>query len=150
MATGLALLSILLVVLSFLAYIVELRSLHRQNRAIGAQNIAQVMHDLNKQFLEMPELRPYFAGGLEVPTDDDILRARVEVMAEMFVDFMTMTLNQAPLLPEDHVAGWRLYFADLAKGSPAIQDYWRANCSWYEGPVWDLIDASVPRPPPDS
>lgn len=149
MATAIAVLSIFLVGLSFLAYVVELRAIHKQNRAIGAQNIGQVMHDLNKLFLEMPELHPYFAGGLEAPTDDEILRTRVQVMAEMFVDFMAMTLNQAPLLPADHVEGWRRYFADLAKGSPAIQDFWRANCQWYEGPVWELIDDMVPPTSPE-
>ena len=148
MATALALLSVILVTLSFVAYIVELRAIHRQNRALGAQNVEQVMHDLNKHFLTMPELHPYFFGGLELPRDDEELRTRVLVLAEMFVDFMSMTLNQAPLLPRDHQQGWRSYFAALVRSSPAIQEYWKENCDWYEGPVWQLIDNLVPRVPP--
>src|SRR5262245_45074903 len=98
-AEAVALLADAFLAIALRAYMLQARELIRQtrllssaNRGILAYNIGQMMQEWSARFLEYPELRPYFYAGLETPLDDP-LRTRVQVLAEMFVDFIDMTLT---------------------------------------------------------
>lgn len=138
-ATALAILSIFFVGLSFAAYVVELHAIRSQNRGIGAVHIGEAMAALTRTFLEYPELRPFIYDGAEPPADPRE-RARVDALAELYVDFTALTLNNLQLLPDDQHEGWRAYFRDLGERSPAIRAYYLRNREWYEDHVRDVLD----------
>lgn len=146
MATVLAVASLLFVSLSFLAYIIEIRHLQHQNRSLGSQNIVQAMQGISGIFLERPHLRAYFYDKAPPPTESDNA-VRVEVIAEMFVDMMSLTLNNTILLEKDEAEGWRKYFTDLMSTSPALRDYWKRCRTWYEQPLCELLDPVCNRFP---
>jgi hypothetical protein len=118
------------------------RATNSINTANVSLNINSTMHDLSRLLIKRPKLYPYIYGGLPVP-EEEPLRTRVLAAAEMFMDFMSMTLDQAPLLPEETGQVWRRYFGDLVEGSIVLQHYWRENRNWYETPVRNLLDPVV-------
>ena len=146
MATALAIASLLFVALSFLAYIAEIRHLQHQNRSLGSQNIGQAMQVISAIFLERPHLRACFYDGALPPREpEDVFR--VVVISDMFVDLMSLTLNNTTLLENDEVEGWRNYFAELMSTSPALRNFWKQKRSWYEKPLCDLLDPVCARFP---
>ncbi len=112
------------------------------NRAAVSQNINAMMHEISRILLDLPHLRSCFYEDQLNPADEPD-RLRVLVLAEMFLDFMSMTLNHEALLSKEEVAGWHSYFRDLAKASPAICERWESTRDWYEPPMWQLIDDVV-------
>jgi hypothetical protein len=112
------------------------------NRATVSQNINAMMHEISRILLDLPQLRSCFYEGQPIPTDEHD-RLRVLVLAEMFLDFMSMTLNHEALLSAEEAAGWHSYFRDLARASPAICERWQSTRDWYEPPMWELIDDVV-------
>lgn len=109
------------------------------NRAILSQNINGMMNKISSLFFEHPELRQYFYDNANLP-DDDFTQTRVTILAEMFIDFMSMTLTNEILAPIDETSAWATYFSDIAKSSPAIRSYWELHHQWYEGALQALLN----------
>jgi hypothetical protein len=146
MGTTLAVATLVVVIATLWIYGVQARQMIRQtelntrtNRALLSQNVNGTMHSLSRIMLEHPELRPCFYEGASVPKDDPD-RSRTLVLAEMFVDFISLTLTNSVLFPQDEIAGWDNYFCDLMRSSPAIQEYWATHREWYEARVQGLLD----------
>jgi len=109
------------------------------NRALLSQNVNGTMHQLSMIFLSYPQLRAVFYDG-EPPPINEPDRTRAKVIAEMFVDFMSMTLTNEILAPTDEREGWINFFDFIGRHSPAVMDYWRERCDWYEEPVHKILD----------
>jgi len=118
------------------------RATNKINTASVALNINSTMHDLGRLLIKHPELYPYIYGGRPIP-EAGPLRTRVLTTAEMFLDFISMTLDQSPLLANETAEVWQHYFRDLVAGSCVLQQWWRENREWYETPVRNLLDPVV-------
>jgi hypothetical protein len=112
------------------------------NRAILSQNVNGSMSGLSRLFFDHPDLRCYFYGGVNPPVDEPE-RTRVEILAEMFVDFMSLALTNEVLAPSDERAGWETYFCDIAGKSPALREFWSAHHDWYEARLQRLLDPII-------
>lgn len=136
------------------AYAIQARELVRQTRLLNTTNRAMVsynsnamMHNISTFFLQYPQLRRYFYDNAPMPSEEPT-RTQVLVLADMFLDLMSVTLNNAPLQSPEEASGWREYFRDLAKSSPALCDWWAQCCHWYEPPMHSLLD-DIALPPTD-
>lgn len=118
------------------------RATNKINTASVSLNINSTMHDLSRMLIKRPELYAYIYGDLPLPEEEPI-RTRVLAASEMFIDFMSMTLDQAPLLADETAGVWRRYFADLVARSAVLQHCWRETRNWYETPVRSLLDPVV-------
>ena len=79
-----------------------------------------------------------------MPGDDEgDLRARVEVMSEMIVDFMALTLNTFRLFSEEEKKGWVVYFQEIGRTSPAVRSFWTEHREWYEPPLSSVLEPVV-------
>jgi hypothetical protein len=94
------------------------------------QGIAGQMHDLDRLFVERPDLRPHFYGKKDLP-DDERERDRVLATAELIVDFADNFVAQSPLLPSQYTRAYSDYFRDLNRTSPAIRHFWAECGKWY-------------------
>jgi hypothetical protein len=153
-----ALASIASAVVSAAALACTLRFLLRQDRILTHQlelstetkryelyqNVMKEMQEISRIFLCSPELRRYFYECAPLPCDDEgDLLARAEVMSEMIVDFMALTLNTFRLFSEEEKKGWIVYFQEIGRTSPAIRSFWTEHREWYEPPVWSVLEPVV-------
>ena len=149
MATTLAVLSVAFVAVTLIFNYVQAREVVRHstlftttNRAVLLQGVTTAMHDISKILLAEPELYRYLYEGAELPVSEPE-RSKVCILAEMFLDLMSMTLNSECFFSEDYRRSWRQYFLDISVGSPAIRHFWLQNRDWYEPPLWELINDAV-------
>jgi hypothetical protein len=133
--------------LGFVGLIFSLWSLRQATFASVYQGIASQMHDLDKLFVERPDLRPYFYGEEPKPVPhDEPERGRVLATAELIVDFADNFVAQRRVLPGDYERGWAEYFRALYVSSPAVQHFWKKSSGWY----CDDLDELLRGPDADS
>ena len=123
----------------------QIQLLATTNRAILYQNVTSEMQKLHRILLSRPELRKYFYENVETPPSGSDLFTRVEIMTEVFADFMGFTLNTNTLFSEEERSTWRTYFQFLAENSPSLRKFWSENRLWYEEPVRAVLDPIVLR-----
>jgi hypothetical protein len=61
-------------------------------------------------------------------------------MAEMFLDLMTITIDQKPVFSESDFECWCRYFGDLLEKSPTLRYWYAETRDWYEPHVRELLD----------
>jgi hypothetical protein len=117
----------------------QTRMSSRAAQASAYNNLAQSMLDIDRIFFDNPELRPFFYEDCAVPTDARLF-ARVNILAEMMVDFMDNAMVQGSLLEGYEWTEWESYFCDMYRTSPAIRDFWHTNRHWYSELLGDILD----------
>jgi len=90
-------------------------------RAAIYQNIAQLMIDIDRFFVDRPQFKAYFYAGAEVPESGQ-LRDQIWSVAEMFLDFAENVRCQSPLMPEYPWDTWGGYFKLLHDESPVLRE----------------------------
>jgi hypothetical protein len=105
-------------------------------------NISLMMHRLSKLLLDHPRLRAYIYDGRPLPSREP-LRSEVLLIAEMFIDLMTMTIDHEPVFSVSDYACWCNYFRDLLKTSPSLRYWYAGTKNWYEPHVRDRLDSFV-------
>jgi hypothetical protein len=84
-----------LIIVSFLFIRREIAKAQRAIDSTAFQGISTVWVDIDKFFVEHPELRPYFYHGKDLdPQVDDLTRWRVQATAEMLLDCFTNIYRQ--------------------------------------------------------
>ncbi len=115
-------------------------ALQAQERALAAQVVQAIdlqMGEITKVFLTYPELRPYFDDGMSAANATGDLKARIDTVAEMYLDFIELFDNEhVKSLPNMHEDGeyaktWRRYFTDLFSRSPALCQRYLVTKDWY-------------------
>jgi hypothetical protein len=120
----------------------QTRILADTNRGLLAYQVESEMMQITCTFLQYPELHPYFVDGAAVPQDEPI-RTRIHVLAEMIVDHMSLVVQNEVLFSEEYSNAWHTYFRDMATSSPAIREYWRERRSWYDPVMKNIMDDAV-------
>jgi hypothetical protein len=110
------------------------------------QGMAGQMHDLDKLFIETPELRPHFYGKNKELPDDEHERERVLATAELIIDFADNFVAQSALLPKEYERAYGAYFRDLYGSSLAIQQFWSECRGWYCDELNELLTDGLPPP----
>lgn len=110
-----------------------------QKRSVEAQTwqmITQQMVQINRLFIEHPDLYPYFNDKKGIQKDESIY-PKVIAMADMLLDFMdTFEDDYVRSLPhmqdnEKFWTAWQNYFEDQFRISPALCNRFNEIRSWY-------------------
>lgn len=91
-----------------------------------------MFRELDKTFVEYPEIRPYFYEGKSLEADDPNLH-RVRAVAELVLDAFEWIWHRKEELNTDDETGWMNYIADTYFSSPALQQHYASVASWYPG-----------------
>ena len=131
--------SLIVAALGFIAVIVSLFFLIRQTRFVAktlkaalVDSLSNRQYDIDKLFIDQPEIRKYFYDGADTPTTGSVEYARVTATAEYILDFFVMVLIQkdeyTDLLPRDW---WLAYIKDMLTNSPVLCEVLEHRKEWY-------------------
>lgn len=144
--TILAISTLTLIGLTVLVAVFQAREMARQSRRLAESNHAIVyqhcvglMIEIDRYFVDSPELRPYFYGNRRLPTRG-VERERALALAEWFADFADDFMVQRQSIPNRWIDVWSAYFADIIETSPALRTYWRAARHWYASDLNPIFD----------
>ena len=90
------------------------------------------LHESLSIFVDSPELRPYFCGGAQPPSDL-LERERVDALAEMLADCIEASLSAARELPvfgSANEGDWEAYATRLFRSSPALRHFVGQGEDW--------------------
>ena len=105
------------------------RQAHQVSTYYGAVGL---FRELDRTFVEYPEIRPYFYDGKNVD-DDDPNRHRVQAVAELVLDAFEWIWHRQRNLKAGGEGGWRAYIVETFSSSPALQQHYVKSTSWYPG-----------------
>ena len=111
------------------------------------QGLASQMHDIDKFFVQNPELRGHFYSNAQLPAAEPEL-GRVLAIAEMIVDFADNFAAQSRSL-EGYQQGWAEYFQFVYTQSPALRVYWKDNAAWYHDDLKKMFGEAEKRLAPN-
>lgn len=94
---------------------------------------------LNDLFLANPDLRPYFYEGRQVDSEDDLLRQRVEAMAEAILDVLeAIVLHQRYFKRVWARNTFEEYAGVLFRPGSILTEYLAAHPTWWPEEVHAL------------
>jgi hypothetical protein len=129
----------LILLLTLLALIWQVRQGARATGADVYQAIADQMLAVDRLFFDHIDLRDFFFANQPLPSAGPT-RERIFAAAELFVDLMDEVIAQERHLPRAMAHSWANYFVSVARTSPAIQQFWRAKRDWYDSHMASLLD----------
>lgn len=115
------------------------RQAHHVSTYYGAIDL---LRELDKTFLEYPDLRPYFYDGKPFDVDDPN-RDRVLAAAELVLDAFEWIWYRQDKLNAKSEEGWRAYTIDTFSSSPVLQQHYLASESWYPGITRLIAEGSI-------
>jgi hypothetical protein len=97
--------------------------------------IATQTLEMDKMFIEKPELRPYFYDGVDIKEDDKNYNLVMSI-AEYQLDYFDSTRTELGYIPKDQDTQedretWRHYLGDSFANSPILCKRIKANSDWY-------------------
>ena len=109
-------------------------------RAEIYQNITATMLDIDRYFIEHPELKKYFFDNAPISKKHREYE-RVKSIAEMFLDFMDFTLMHETQMKNYPWYQWENYFKTVYDSSPILREYWDEvkGLDWYEKQVGEIF-----------
>jgi hypothetical protein len=134
-------LSALVTITSLALVATQTMDLRRSVQRDTYQKAYQTVYDLDRHFLEHPELKGYFYGGkiLDDKTDE-VTRARVESTAEWISDFFDNITYNMKSGPDEDWSAWDSYIQETFKRSPALRDYVAKHRDWYSSELGEALD----------
>lgn len=141
---------ILVLSITLLAYqsYLQTKALTAQERALNAQtdqSLTAQNGDINKIFIEHPDLRPYFFDRATPPSEPGDLKYRVDTVADLHLDFIEQFENEyIKSLPNMAPGGtywnqWNKYFATLFSRSPALCRRYREIKEFYSASLFEPL-----------
>jgi len=125
-----AVLSIIALVISVISAIsatyVAQQSITEANHNISRQ----LFLELDKIFIENPEIRPVFYDDAPSPTDPAVFH-RSEAVAEMILDVFIWVWNQRRGLLPSHASDWESYIVEMLTASKFLRQYHRQHPMWH-------------------
>ena len=101
----------------------QLQNDFKVRRASFHQDVAGLFIQLDRIFVENPELRPYFYDN-QAPSDPR-LRQQVLALSEYIVD-LAESCTAAEIARPELIGDWDDYFNYLYQSSPALREYWES------------------------
>ena len=125
-------LALLAIAVSLISAVYGFRLSRRAHYVSTYTGVISLFRELDRTFIEYPDLRPYFYDGKPVGVDDPN-HNRVQAAAELVLDtFEWIWYRQENLNAEDE-KGWQTYIAETYFSSPALQQHYTRYPSWYPG-----------------
>lgn len=125
-------------------FVVVYFQLRNANEALSGGVNASVStwtFEIDKAFLEHPELRPYFYGGQDIAPDDPNFH-KAEAMAEFLLDsFDSIESFKGDIPAGIPHEGWVNWIYDCYGNSPLLRRYAAKQSRWYQsGPAWWIYE----------
>jgi len=98
---------------------IQIRDAKRGIKSSTYQNVAQGMIDIDKIFIEKPELKPYFYSK-KASAQGELIYPRLLSAAEMFLDFFDNVYHQKSCMPIETFDGYTAFMRDIYKCSPVL------------------------------
>ena len=137
-SVGIAFVSAVITIAGFWFLWLQLRSTNESLRAGAYSNMSSWTFDLDKAFLQYPELRPYFYAGKDI-REDDPLFLRAQTMAEFLLDNFDSIMEFDRQYPGTLHAGWRDWIYESFNRSPLLVRTLENRKAEYEsGPAWKI------------
>lgn len=135
--SGMACVSLLTIIGTLIFLYVQSKAMIEQTReqtiatrATIYQNLTSTMLDIDRYFIDNPDLKKYFYGGENISEKDD-LYGKLESIAEMLLDFLDFVLSHKENMDRQDWDEWELYAQYVYHQSPIMQRYWAANKNWW-------------------
>lgn len=106
----------------------------RAAEAAVYQGFNELMMRIDLCFVEHPELRPFFYGGLDLEGDrlaEQRTEQQVMAMAETFRDLEDHVARCQLFLGVEVFRGWQRYFSHIREHSPAFKQFCHETGAWY-------------------
>lgn len=109
----------------------QTRHMNRSLEVVTYNGSTDLTLQLDRVFIEYPELRPYFYDG-QSPTGSDIeLRQRVAAVAEFALDVLECIWDHRDKYSEPDTKSWKKWIGDLIGTSPTMRDLYAEHTDWY-------------------
>lgn len=148
LSTVLALLSIFISITTICAMYIQNKHLSNQVSSMRQQTgLAQnttsysLAFELQRIFLDNPDLWPYFHGGKEIESNcSEEKIAKIEIVALTVLDYYEVILAMQKFnpLPKNEEKGWNKYIINEFKKSPALRMVYEKYKSSYKYTLDDL------------
>ncbi|MBM7080315.1 hypothetical protein [Micromonospora humida] len=115
------------------------RQAHQVSTYYGAIGL---FRELDKTFVEHPDIRPYIYDGKPL-ADDDPNRHRVQAVAELVIDAFEWIWYRRKKLNAKAEEGWRAYIVEIFSSSPVLQQHYVRYESWYPGITRLIAERSI-------
>ncbi|WP_320067665.1 hypothetical protein [Micromonospora sp. RTGN7] len=125
-------LAIAAIIAALLSAIYSYRLSRRAHDTSIYYGVIGLFRELDKTFIEHPEVRPYFYEGKPVDVDDPNLQ-RVRAVAELVLDTFEWIWYRRKELNAEAEEGWMAYIFDTFYSSQALQEHYVRFPSWYPG-----------------
>jgi len=121
--------------------LIQTQQIRRSVQRDTYQKAQDRVYDLDRNFIDHPDLREYFYGDQPIGKATDALtRARVESTAEWISDLDDSILSIFSTDPDEDSLAWRAYIDESIRESPALRDYVKQHRDWYSQ---EFVDAVV-------
>jgi hypothetical protein len=100
--------------------------------------------DIDRLFVEHPELRPYLLDGGS-SGEDVVFTHRADAVVELIADCLEGIWDNRDLYGKDDRESWRRYIMDLRSTMPQLDSFIDDNSKWY--PSLCLLDEPRRRAP---
>jgi len=109
-------------------------------------SMLSLMVDLDKVYLEHPELVPYFYGGLDIATNHPDYR-QAYATAVMVLDVMDIGKLQSTQFKEfwTHPETWEEWIQDQFADSPIVCRVFAERRNWYGSEMTTMYDEGIQR-----
>ncbi|MEW2378138.1 hypothetical protein AB0883_18820 [Micromonospora sp. NPDC047812] len=134
--------AIVAIAAAVLSAIYSYRLSRRAHHTSTYYGVIGLFRELDKTFIEHPEIRPYFYDGKPVDVDESN-RHRVRAAAELVLDTFEWIWHRRKDLNAKGEEGWRAYIVDTFSSSPALQQHYVRSASWYPGITRLIADHGI-------
>jgi len=114
--------AIVAIVTLFLIY-KQLKDVNENILGQTYQNIYERMIEIDRFFIENPELKAYFYYNKEFVNDDENFKAKLHSIAEMMIDYFDSVFYQKFCMRKETFDAKAFYFGDIYNNSPIIREY---------------------------
>ncbi len=123
-------------IVSFLMLLIvwqKLSKLNEGNKNLTYQNVYERMIEIDRFFIDHPNLKPYFYSNKEYKSESQEVKDQLLSVAEMMVDFFDNVYFQQNSMRKSTFKAKAFYFGDVYNNSPVIRDYLRRPGleNWY-------------------
>lgn len=102
---------------------------NKRERTISANGqIGSILIQLNRIFIELPELRPYFIEGGKLPKGQE---QKAKALASMYLNTLDMVWSMEEVMNDNDRAAWLKYIPHQIRSVPIIDQLYESQREWY-------------------
>jgi hypothetical protein len=102
---------------------------NKRARTVSANGqIGAILIQLNRIFIEQPELRPYFIEGGKLPKGQE---QKAKALASMYLNTLDMVWSMEEVMNDNDRTAWLKYIHHQIRSVPIINNLYESQREWY-------------------